>query len=65
MRKATLAAGTAVAALAFAGAVAAAASLTVAPAAVHRGHRVIIRGNADDCPTGTRSRSSRGVRAHA
>ena len=45
MRKATFAAGTAVAALAFVGAVAAAVSLTVAPAAVHRGHRVIIRGN--------------------
>src|SRR5262245_16991284 len=52
MRKATLAAGTAVAALAFAGAVTAAVSLTVGPASVHRGHRVIIRGNAGDCPTG-------------
>ena len=27
-------------------------SLTVAPANVHRGHRVIIRGNAGDCPLG-------------
>ena len=52
MRKATFAAGTAVAALAFAGAVTAAVSLTVAPASVHRGHRVIIRGNAGDCPAG-------------
>jgi hypothetical protein len=52
MRKATFAAGTAVAALALAGTVAAAVSLTVAPASVHRGHRVIIRGNAGDCPAG-------------
>ncbi len=52
MRKATLAAGTAVAVLAFAGAVTAATSLTVAPASVHRGHRVIIRGNADGCGLG-------------
>ena len=52
MRRATLAAGTAVAALAFAGAVTAATSLTVAPSPVHRGHRVIIRGNADGCPVG-------------
>ena len=52
MRRATLAAGTAVVALVCAGAVAAAVSLTVAPASVHRGHRVIIRGNAGDCPVG-------------
>jgi hypothetical protein len=30
----------------------AATSLTVAPASVHRGHRVIIRGNAGDCAVG-------------
>src|SRR5580765_5613660 len=52
MRKATLAAATAVAVLAFAGAVTAATSLTVAPASVHRGHRVIVRGNADGCGLG-------------
>jgi hypothetical protein len=52
MRSATLAAGTAVAALTLAGAVTAATSLTVAPAAVHRGNRVIIRGNADGCSVG-------------
>src|SRR5262252_6693080 len=53
MRKATFAAGTAVAVLAFVGAAAAAVSLTVAPAAVHRGHRVIIRGNVGGgCPVG-------------
>jgi hypothetical protein len=52
MRKAALAAGTAVAVLAFAGAVSAATSLTVAPASVHRGHRVIVRGNADGCGLG-------------
>ena len=52
-RSATFAAGTAVAALVLAGAVTAATSLTVAPAAVHRGHRVIIRGNADGCPVGS------------
>jgi hypothetical protein len=53
MRKATLAAGTAVAALALAGAVTAATSLTVAPASVHRGHRVIVRGNVGGgCPQG-------------
>ena len=52
MRSATLAAGTAVAALALAGAVTAATSLIVAPAAVHRGNRVIIRGNAGGCPVG-------------
>jgi len=52
MRKAPLGAGTAVAALAFVGTVTAATSLTVAPASVHRGHRVIIRGNAGDCPVG-------------
>jgi hypothetical protein len=45
MRRATLAAGTAVAALAFVGGVTAATSLTVAPASVHRGQRVIIRGS--------------------
>jgi len=45
MTRAMLAAGTAVAALAFVGAVSAAVSLTVAPASVHRGHRAIIRGN--------------------
>jgi hypothetical protein len=52
LRRATLATGSAVAALAFAGAVTAATSLTVAPASVHRGHRVIVRGNADGCPVG-------------
>ena len=53
MRKATFAAGTAVAALAFAGAVTAAVSLTVAPSTVHRGHRVIVRGNVGGgCPVG-------------
>ena len=53
MRSATLAAGTAIAALALAGAVTAATtSLTVAPSSVHRGHRVIVRGNADGCPVG-------------
>jgi hypothetical protein len=52
MRKATLAAGTAVAVLASAGTVTAAISLTVAPASVQRGHRVIIRGNADACGLG-------------
>src|SRR5437764_12071649 len=35
-----------------AGAVGAATSLTVAPSPVHRGHRVIVRGNADGCPIG-------------
>src|SRR4051794_21346207 len=52
MRRATLGAGTAVAALAFAGVVTAATLLTVAPSRVHRGHRVIVRGNADGCPVG-------------
>jgi hypothetical protein len=52
MRRATLAAGTAAAALTLAGAVTAATSLTVAPSPVHRGHRVIVRGNADGCPVG-------------
>jgi len=52
MRRATLAAGTAVAALTLAGAVTAATSLTAAPSPVHRGHRVIVRGNADGCPVG-------------
>jgi hypothetical protein len=52
MRRVTLAAGTAAAALALAGAVTAATSLTVAPSPVHRGHRVIVRGNADGCPVG-------------
>jgi hypothetical protein len=53
MSRATVAAVTAVAAsAAAAGAVAAATSLTVAPSAVHRGHRVIVRGKADGCPLG-------------
>jgi hypothetical protein len=53
MKKATLAAGSAIAALAFAGAVTAAVSLTVAPSPVHRGNRVIIRGNVGGgCPVG-------------
>jgi hypothetical protein len=52
MRRVTLAAGTAAAALTLAGAVTAATSLTVAPSPVHRGHRVIVRGNADGCPVG-------------
>jgi hypothetical protein len=52
MRRSAFAAGITVAALAFAGAVTAATSLTVAPASVHRGHRVIVRGNADGCRVG-------------
>src|SRR3954469_25904566 len=58
MRRATLAAGTAAAALTLAGAAARAGagtpppSLRVAPSPVHRGHRVIVRGNADGCPVG-------------
>ncbi len=53
MGRATLAAIIAVAAsAAVASAVTAATSLTVAPSPVHRGHRVIVRGNADGCPVG-------------
>jgi hypothetical protein len=52
MKRVALAAGAAGATLALAGAVMAATSLTVAPSPVHRGHRVIIRGNADGCPVG-------------
>jgi hypothetical protein len=53
--RATLAVVVVAAASAFAaaaGAMTAATSLTVAPASVHRGRRVIIRGDAGDCAVG-------------
>jgi hypothetical protein len=52
MKRVVVACAAAVGTCALAGAVAAATSLTVAPSPVHRGHRVIIRGNANGCPAG-------------
>ena len=49
---ALLVAAAAAASAAAAGAMPSAPSLTVAPASVHRGNRVIIRGNAGDCAVG-------------
>src|SRR3954451_1536319 len=52
MKRPIVACAAAVTTCTLAGAVTAATSLIVAPSAVHRGHRVIIRGNADGCPVG-------------
>jgi hypothetical protein len=52
MSRATIVAVAVVALFSSSAAFAAPPSLTVGPASVHRGHHVIIRGNADGCPTG-------------